>query len=51
VGQQLGSGGPGWYPDPLQRFQHRYWDGTIWTEWVSTAGQLAIDTEPVPGYD
>jgi hypothetical protein len=49
--QQSGSGGPGWYPDPLSRFQHRYWDGAIWTEWVSTAGQLAIDTEPVPGYD
>jgi hypothetical protein len=49
--QQLGTGGPGWYPDPLQRFEHRYWDGEIWTEWVSTAGQLAIDTEPVPGYD
>jgi hypothetical protein len=51
VGQQSGSGGPGWYPDPLRRFEHRYWDGAIWTEWVSTAGQLAIDTEPVPGYD
>ena len=50
-GQGLGSGGPGWYPDPLARFEHRYWDGQIWTEWVSTTGQLAIDTEPVPGYD
>ena len=49
--QGIGSGGPGWYPDPLDRFEHRYWDGTIWTEWVSTDGQLAIDTEPVPGYD
>jgi hypothetical protein len=47
----LGSGGPGWYHDPLARFEHRYWDGHIWTEWVSTKGQLAIDTEPVPGYD
>jgi hypothetical protein len=46
-----GNGGPGWYPDPLGRFEHRYWDGAIWTEWVSTDGQLAIDTEPVPGYD
>jgi len=51
VQQGIGSGGPGWYPDPLARFEHRYWDGTIWTEWVSTDGQLAIDTEPVPGYD
>jgi hypothetical protein len=47
----FGSGGPGWYHDPLARFEHRYWDGRIWTEWVSTKGQLAIDTEPVPGYD
>jgi Domain of unknown function (DUF4328)/Protein of unknown function (DUF2510) len=47
----FGSGGPGWYPDPLARFEHRYWDGHIWTEWVSTKGQLAIDTEPVSGYD
>ena len=51
VEQGIGSGGPGWYPDPLVRFEHRYWDGQIWTEWVSTKGQLAIDTEPVPGYD
>ena len=51
VEQGSASGGPGWYPDPLARFEHRYWDGQIWTEWVSTKGQLAIDTEPVPGYD
>jgi hypothetical protein len=51
IEQSFGSGGPGWYPDPLARFEHRYWDGQIWTEWVSTQGQLAIDTEPVPGYD
>jgi Domain of unknown function (DUF4328)/Protein of unknown function (DUF2510) len=51
VERGFGSGGPGWYPDPLARFEHRYWDGHIWTEWVSTKGQLAIDTEPVPGYD
>ena len=51
VHQQLGTGGPGWYADPLQRFEHRYWDGAIWTEWVSNGGQLAIDTVPIPGYD
>ena len=31
--------------------EHRYWDGHIWTEWVSTTGRLAIGTEPVPDYD
>ena len=30
---------------------YRYWDGAIWTEWVSNGGQLAIDTVPIPGYD
>jgi hypothetical protein len=24
-----------WYPDPLGRYPHRYWDGTAWTGWVS----------------
>src|SRR4051812_4193806 len=31
-------GGPGWYPDPLGRFEHRYWDGARWTEHVSRHG-------------
>jgi len=30
--------GPDWYPDPARRYDHRYWDGTGWTEHVSTAG-------------
>jgi hypothetical protein len=30
--------GPGWYPDPGRGFDHRYWDGTAWTEHVSRAG-------------
>ncbi len=37
------SAGPGWYPDPLARFDHRYWDGTAWTDHVSKAGQMMTD--------
>ena len=36
---------PGWYPDPARRHEHRYWDGSAWTEHVSTAGVAA--TAPV----
>lgn len=31
--------GAGWHPDPTGQFDHRYWDGTRWTEHVSTAGR------------
>ena len=34
--------GPGWYSDPGRRHDHRYWDGTAWTEHVSTAGEASI---------
>jgi hypothetical protein len=34
--------GPGWYPDPAGQHDHRYWDGTAWTEHVSTAGVASI---------
>lgn len=41
----------GWHSDPLRRFQHRYWDGSRWTEHVSTDGAMSVDplaaaTEP-----
>lgn len=38
-----------WYGDPTGRHQHRYWDGTGWTENVADDGQTSIDaleTEP-----
>ena len=51
----------GWHPDPTGRFEHRYWDGTAWTDNVSVAGQMhhdpvvtppepaaAVPPEPVP---
>jgi hypothetical protein len=33
----------GWYPDPTGRNEHRYWDGSAWTDQVSTAGRQARD--------
>ncbi|WP_285814406.1 DUF2510 domain-containing protein [Microbacterium sp. USTB-Y] len=32
-----------WYPDPAGRHQHRYWDGSLWTEYVATDGAQSID--------
>lgn len=34
---------PGWYPDPLGRHVHRYWDGKAWTEHVGDGRQRGID--------
>lgn len=33
----------GWYPDPLGRHDHRYWDGGRWTHHVGKGGQQNID--------
>ncbi len=32
-----------WHPDPVNRHQLRYWDGTQWTEHVSDNGITGID--------
>lgn len=32
-----------WYPDPLGRHEHRYWDGARWTDHVASAGRTAVD--------
>jgi hypothetical protein len=37
---------PTWAPDPSQRHELRYWDGTRWTEHVSDAGVQAVDVLP-----
>jgi uncharacterized protein YlxW (UPF0749 family) len=29
---------PGWYPDPTNQAEQRYWDGTSWTEHVVNGG-------------
>ena len=39
----------GWYADPLGRHEHRYWDGTQWTEHVGSRGHQAVD--PLNGND
>jgi uncharacterized protein DUF2510 len=43
---------PGWYPDPLRRYDLRYHNGSTWTADVSAAGQRHIDPfglQPVAG--
>lgn len=32
-----------WYDDPTRRFEHRYWDGSRWTEHVSSGGVASTD--------
>jgi uncharacterized protein YxjI len=34
---------PAWYPDPMGRHEHRYWDGSQWTEHVSSHGRQSVD--------
>ncbi|MEJ7690305.1 MAG: phospholipid scramblase-related protein [Nocardioidaceae bacterium] len=34
---------PNWYPDPWGRHEHRYYDGTNWTEHVASHGRQAVD--------
>ena len=33
----------GWHPDPSGRFELRYWDGTSWTQSVSSGGRQETD--------
>lgn len=33
----------GWHPDPMRRYQLRYWDGQTWTAHVSTNGSTGVD--------
>ncbi len=40
---EAASGPPAWHPDPSGRHQHRYWDGSQWTEHVSDNGTAATD--------
>ena len=33
----------GWYQDPTSRHEHRYWDGSTWTERAADHGEEATD--------
>jgi hypothetical protein len=39
---------PGWYADPMGRFDHRYWNGTTWTDHVSRGGAQSTDALSAP---
>ena len=39
--------GPNWYPDPMGRHEYRWFDGTQWTDQVSSHGKTS--TDPVAG--
>lgn len=38
-----GASPPAWHPDPTGRYDHRYWDGSRWTEHVSQGGAQVTD--------
>lgn len=38
----------GWYPDPRERHEHRYFDGTAWTDHVADDGRGSTDPVDVP---
>ena len=35
-----------WQPDPSGRFHYRWWTGSEWTSYVSTHGQVVVDSSP-----
>ena len=44
LGAMTDTGNPAnWHPDPFGRHELRYWDGTQWTEHVSSHGKQSID--------
>jgi hypothetical protein len=38
----------GWYPDPRGRHEHRYFDGTTWTDHVADDGRGSMDAVNAP---
>src|SRR5438270_1247248 len=38
-----GGGEAAWHPDPAGKHDLRYWDGSAWTDHVSTGGQTSTD--------
>ena len=39
----MSSQDPGWYADPYQRHESRYWNGQAWSEHVGDHGQTFVD--------
>lgn len=39
----------GWFPDPLGRYDHRWFNGTSWTADVSVDGGRFVDPSPMSG--
>jgi uncharacterized protein YxjI len=37
-----------WYPDPSGRHEHRFWDGSKWTEHISSHGRQGTDQDQTP---
>jgi len=37
------SAAPGWYADPSERHEYRYWDSSLWTAYVADAGDTSVD--------
>jgi hypothetical protein len=40
---------PGWFPDPIGRHDHRWWDGAAWTAHVADDGVAGLDAIDGPG--
>jgi hypothetical protein len=38
---------PAWHPDPVGRFDLRWWDGRLWTDHVVRDGEQTQDPEPL----
>ncbi len=49
-GTDSGTHPANWYPDPQGRHELRYYDGTQWTEHVSSHGRQSIDPVQSPGH-
>lgn len=47
---ETGTYAPNWYPDPFGRHELRYYDGSRWTEHVSSHGRQSIDPPVGPGH-
>ncbi len=43
-----GGHGPNWYPDPMGRHEYRWYDGSAWTDQVSSHGRQAVDPLHAP---